>query len=74
MGKKTIEKRLGPVTYSVRVQGKSKQILIDHILAHHTEGTKNKQPDDKWHSLVPDARDTSVNPSETPITQTGAHK
>ena len=55
MGKKTIEQRLGPVTYFVRIQGKFKQILIDHILAHQTKGTKNKQPDDNWHSLVPDA-------------------
>ena len=62
MGKKRIEKRLGPVTYFVRIQGKFKQILIDHILAHQTEGTKNKQLDDNWHSLVPDASDTSVNP------------
>ena len=56
----TIEKRLGPVTYLVRVQGKSKKTHVDHILARHFENTSNKQPD------VPD--------SETPNTQTHTHR
>ena len=58
--KGTIEKRLGPVTYLLKIQGKSKQINVDHILAHQTKGTKNKQPE---------ASDTSVNPSETQNTR-----
>ena len=63
--KETIEKRLGPVSYLVKIQGKSKQINVDHILAHQTKGTKNKQPE---------ASDTSVNPSETPNIRTHAHR
>ena len=72
--KGTIEKRIGPVTYLVRIQGKSKKIDVDHILAHQTEGTKNKQPDDNWHSLIPEASDASVSSSETPVTQTHTYR
>ena len=56
----TIEKRLGPVTYLVRVQGKSKKTHVDHILACHFENTSNKQPD--------------IPASETPNTQTYTHR
>ena len=37
--------------YLVKVYGKSKQILLDHILACQVQDAKNKQPVDNWHSL-----------------------
>ena len=51
---------MGPVTYLVRAQGKSKKIHVDHILARHFEDINNKQSDG------PDP--------ETRNTQTQAHR
>ena len=56
----TIEKKMGTVTYLVTVQGKSKKIHIDHVLARHFKNANNKQSD------VPD--------SKTPNTQTHTHR
>ena len=43
----TIEKRMGPVTCLVLIQGKCRQKHVDHFLAHQIKGNNSKQPDDK---------------------------
>ena len=40
-----IENRLGPLTYLVKVQGKSKKIHVDHLLLYQPNDTQNTATD-----------------------------